>query len=102
VVTFRTTAAFRVASLDRSVWFEREYFMFLLQLVYIMVNGVRNVVLLSVDALRADHLSAHGYERETTPRLDGFARENARFENAYSASSHAREVKRSSVESIAA
>ena len=57
-----------------------------------MVNGVRNAVLLSVDALRADHLSAHGYERETTPRLDSFAEENAWFENAYSASSHTREA----------
>ena len=57
-----------------------------------MTNRVRNVVFLSIDALRADHCSCYGYERETTPRLDGFAKENDRFENAYSASSHTREA----------
>jgi arylsulfatase len=59
-----------------------------------MNDEVRNVVLLSIDALRADHCSCHGYERETTPRLDAFAGENDRFEGAYSASSHTREAKR--------
>jgi len=42
------------------------------------------VVLISLDTLRADHLSAHGYHRETTPHLDRFAREDAAlFENAF-------------------
>jgi arylsulfatase len=57
-----------------------------------MVSEVRNVVLLSIDALRADHCSCYGYERETTPRIDAFAGKNDRFENAYSASSHTREA----------
>jgi glucan phosphoethanolaminetransferase (alkaline phosphatase superfamily) len=30
----------------------------------------RNVILISVDALRPDHLGAYGYERDTTPFLD--------------------------------
>ncbi len=29
-----------------------------------------NIVLISVDTLRADHLSSYGYERETTPEID--------------------------------
>jgi glucan phosphoethanolaminetransferase (alkaline phosphatase superfamily) len=33
----------------------------------------RNVVLIVVDALRPDHLSLNGYERETTPNLDRLA-----------------------------
>jgi arylsulfatase len=50
-----------------------------------------NIVLLTVDSLRADHCSSYGYERETTPRLDAFATDGVRFANAYSPSSHTRE-----------
>ncbi len=33
-----------------------------------------NVILISVDTLRADHLSAYGYPRVTSPRIDAWAR----------------------------
>jgi len=39
-----------------------------------------NVLLVSVDCLRADHLSCYGYARETSPTLDRLAREGVRFE----------------------
>jgi len=42
-----------------------------------------NVVLFVADSLRADHLSCYGYERETTPFLDGFADANVRYDTAY-------------------
>lgn len=32
-----------------------------------------NVVLIVLDALRADHLGCYGYERDTSPRIDEFA-----------------------------
>lgn len=51
-----------------------------------------HVILLSADALRADHLSSYGYHRETSPVLDELADESIRFGNAYSASSHTREA----------
>ncbi|GAB3673224.1 sulfatase-like hydrolase/transferase [Halopiger thermotolerans] len=51
-----------------------------------------HVILLSADALRADHLSCYGYHRETTPVLDELAAESLRFTRAYSASSHTREA----------
>lgn len=57
-----------------------------------MDGTARNVVLLTVDALRADHLSRHGYERATTPALDRFAAGGVRFTNASSPSSHTREA----------
>jgi arylsulfatase len=57
-----------------------------------MTDSPQNVILLSADALRADHLSCYGYHRETSPVLDEFAAESIRFENAYSASSHTREA----------
>ena len=57
-----------------------------------MSSAPKNIVLLSADALRADHISSYGYHRETSPVLDEFAEESIRFENAYSASSHTREA----------
>ncbi|QCJ45968.1 sulfatase [Haloprofundus sp. MHR1] len=51
-----------------------------------------NIILLSADALRADHLSCHGYHRETSPVLDDLAKESLHFTNTYSASSHTREA----------
>lgn len=48
----------------------------------------RNVVLVSLDTVRADHLSVNGYPRPTTPNLDAFARSSAWFRNASSTSSY--------------
>ncbi|WP_458208978.1 sulfatase [Haladaptatus sp. NG-SE-30] len=57
-----------------------------------MTDNWNNVILLSADALRADHLSCYGYDRKTSPELDRLASESLRFTNAYSASSHTREA----------
>ncbi|HSU83021.1 MAG TPA: sulfatase [Thermoanaerobaculia bacterium] len=46
----------------------------------------RNVILILVDTLRADRLSAWGYARPTSPNLDAFARESVQFKNARSQS----------------
>lgn len=51
-----------------------------------------SVILLSIDALRADHCSYQGYERETTPVLDRLAETELAFTHAISASSHTREA----------
>jgi arylsulfatase len=40
-----------------------------------------NIILYVLDSLRADHVSAYGYERDTTPNLDDFARDGVLFEN---------------------
>ncbi|MFC2162741.1 sulfatase [Candidatus Altiarchaeota archaeon] len=42
-----------------------------------------NVILVTVEALRPDHMSLYGYERETTPFLDGWGRSQVVFENAF-------------------
>ncbi|RDZ44868.1 arylsulfatase [Haloferax sp. Atlit-10N] len=57
-----------------------------------MTTDWDNIILLSADALRADHLSCHGYHRETSPVLDDLAADSLHFTNAYSASSHTREA----------
>jgi arylsulfatase A-like enzyme len=45
-------------------------------------SGVVNVLLLTVDTLRADHLSAYGYPRRTSPNIDGLARRGLLFRQA--------------------
>jgi arylsulfatase A-like enzyme len=42
-----------------------------------------NVVLITIDTLRADHLGAYGYARPTSPRFDALAKEGTLFERAY-------------------
>ena len=42
-----------------------------------------SVLYVFIDALRADHLSAYGYQRKTSPNLDKLAANSCLFENAY-------------------
>jgi len=44
--------------------------------------GVPNILLVVMDTVRADHLSAYGYARETTPNLSRLAVRGVRFEQA--------------------
>ena len=41
-----------------------------------------NLIVISVDTLRADHMSLHGYPRNTTPRIAAFAETAVTFESA--------------------
>ena len=43
-----------------------------------------NIILLTVDALRADHLSCYGYPKKTSPHIDRLAAEGVQFLNAVS------------------
>jgi choline-sulfatase len=43
----------------------------------------RNVLVLTVDALRPDRMAVYGYDRPTTPYLDRFASESFVFERAF-------------------
>jgi arylsulfatase A-like enzyme len=43
-------------------------------------EGARNVLLVLIDTLRADHLGAYGYARGTSPTFDRLAREGVVFE----------------------
>jgi arylsulfatase len=47
----------------------------------------KSVILITVDTLRADHTSLHGYKEENTPVLKQLASRGASFLDAYSASS---------------
>jgi arylsulfatase len=43
-----------------------------------------NIILISIDTLRADHLGVYGYEKNTSPNIDRFAEQSMVFQNAYS------------------
>src|SRR3954462_11123449 len=42
-----------------------------------------NILLVTIDTLRADHVGAYGYNPAETKNLDGLATEGFRFTNAY-------------------
>src|SRR5262249_58082542 len=45
----------------------------------------RNLLLVTIDTLRADHVGAYGYARARTPTLDALAAGGVRFDRAYAA-----------------
>jgi arylsulfatase A-like enzyme len=47
--------------------------------------GRPNVVLISIDTLRADHLASYGYAKDTDPNIRRHFRDGLRFESAYAA-----------------
>lgn len=47
-----------------------------------------DIILISIDTLRADHLPTYGYERPTAPRIDALAAQSMVFERAYSVAPH--------------
>jgi arylsulfatase A-like enzyme len=46
-----------------------------------------NLLVVTIDTLRADHLSSYGYARETSPNLDALAAAGVRFELSFAAAS---------------
>jgi len=47
-----------------------------------------DLFLITIDALRADHVGAYGYQRPTTPHIDAEARRGVLFERAYAQVPH--------------
>ena len=45
-------------------------------------DTARNILLVTADTLRHDHLGSYGYARDTSPNLDGLAARGVRFEHA--------------------
>lgn len=46
-------------------------------------DSAPNVVVVTIDTLRADHLGCYGYQQIRTPNIDALAAEGSRFERAY-------------------
>ena len=47
-----------------------------------------DVLLITIDALRVDHVGAFGYKRATTPNIDLLAAGGTRFTHAYAQAPH--------------
>ncbi len=47
------------------------------------VNGKIQIILISVDTLRGDHLSSYGYFRDTSPHLSKLVKDSVYYTNAY-------------------
>jgi len=50
-------------------------------------NVKPNIVFITLDSLRADHLGCYGYQRNTSPNIDALSREGALFSQAVSQAS---------------
>jgi choline-sulfatase len=48
-----------------------------------VVHQKPNIILISIDAMRADHLGCYGYKKNTSPNIDKFAHQNILFEKAF-------------------
>lgn len=51
-------------------------------------NDIKNVIIISIDALRADHLGYMGYNKDISPNIDRLAKEGIVFENALASGSY--------------
>lgn len=56
-------------------------------IIYYPKQNKLNIILISLDTLRADHLSCYGYERDTSPYLDRLVEDSVFFEDVFSHSS---------------
>ena len=54
--------------------------------LYKKEKSLRNVILISIDTLRADHLGCYGYDRNTSPNIDSLASDSTMFLNTYASS----------------
>ncbi len=54
--------------------------------LYVPQQETKNIILVSLDTLRADHVSFYGYPRETTPNIDEMAKDSVVFLNTFSSS----------------
>ena len=50
-------------------------------------SSQKNILLITVDTLRADHLPSYGYSRQTSPEIDNFFSSGTIFRRAYATAS---------------
>ncbi len=50
---------------------------------YRFTEGSPNIIIISLDALRADHMGCYGYEKNTTPNINKLSSDSVIFDSAY-------------------
>ncbi len=68
------------------IWLGGVIFCAFFLLKFLQKTAHRNIVFVTVDALRADHLSCYGYKRITSPNIDKLAGEGVSFLNFFATS----------------
>jgi len=58
------------------------YAVFIRRLILKNQSQSLNIILISIDALRADHMGVYGYKKDTTPNIDKWAKDATVFTNA--------------------
>jgi len=72
---------------NRIIFFSISAIIFLTAVYFIAINPIFekkrdfNIIFISIDTLRADHLGSYGYHRDTSPNIDAFAEKNILFTN---------------------
>jgi arylsulfatase A-like enzyme len=61
-----------------SFWFD--------PVLYSREKKTQNIILISIDTLRADHLGCYGYQKETSPQIDLLASDSVTILNTYASS----------------
>jgi len=51
-------------------------------------KNFKNIIVISIDALRADHLGCYGYKKDITPNIDNLAKEGVLFKRAIAPGSY--------------
>lgn len=69
--------------IKRLIWFALPAALLLLSFGGCKGKQPMQVLLISIDTLRSDHLSAYGYERNTSPHLDALSRDAVFYKHAY-------------------
>ncbi len=63
-----------------------DYSFWLNPILYPKKKEGTNIILISIDTLRADHLGCYGYQRATSPAIDSLAEDGSLFWNTFSSS----------------
>jgi arylsulfatase A-like enzyme len=71
-------------NLSKKILFVAPLLLLLFSLFFLVSRRTpQNVLLITIDTLRADHLGCYGYSRKITPSLDELASQGIVFENAF-------------------
>jgi membrane-anchored protein YejM (alkaline phosphatase superfamily) len=73
------------------LWFIFLGLMIMASLLFLLSGAISvkgpNIIFITIDALRPDHLGCYGYKRDTSPNIDKLAKEGVLFSKCFATSS---------------